>query len=78
MRFIVSTLAGIVVALLLFLLMNSLIGSRGGFDANQGTTRVIDIVRVKQDELTQRKRRPPKPPPVEEDVEDMIVAFPWS
>ncbi len=63
MRFMVSMLAGVVVALLLFLLMNSLIGSRGDFDADQGSTRIIDIVRVKQDELTQKKRRPPKEPP---------------
>lgn len=63
MRFLVSILLGTVVALLLFLLMNSLIGSRGGFDANQESTRIIDIVRVKQDELTQTKRRPPKEPP---------------
>ncbi len=30
---------------------------------NQDSITIIDIVRVKQDELTQTKRRPPKEPP---------------
>ena len=63
MRFLISTFAGVVVALLLFLLMNSLIDARGKFEADNTSLKMIDVVRVKRDELTQTKRRPPKKPP---------------
>jgi protein TonB len=65
MRYLVSVVAGLSVALLLFLLMHFLISGDKGIDktANQGA--VVDFIRVKEDEMTRLKERipPRKPPP---------------
>lgn len=65
MRFIASVVAGIVVALLLFLLMQALIGGRDGFERSADSGKVIEFVRVRPEEVVQTKERqvPKKPPP---------------
>lgn len=64
MRFMISVGAGILVALLLFLLMHALIGGREGFQRPEETGRVVDFVRVRADDVVQiRERRKPEPPP---------------
>ena len=65
MRFLVSIVSGVVVALLLFLLMHALIGGRDGFQRPEDTGRVVEFVRVRADEIVQTRERqvPKKPPP---------------
>lgn len=65
MRFLVSIVAGIFVALLLFLLMHALVGGRGGFQRPDDAGRMIDFVRVRAEEIVQTRERqvPRKPPP---------------
>lgn len=64
MRFIVSIGAGVLMALLLFLLMHTLIGGRDGFQRPNDTGQVVDFVRVRAEEIVQtRERRVPKKPP---------------
>ncbi|MGD9387453.1 MAG: energy transducer TonB [Gammaproteobacteria bacterium] len=64
MRFLLSVVSGVVVALLLFLLMHALIGGRDGFERPPDTGRVVEFVRVRADEIVQtRERRVPKKPP---------------
>lgn len=64
MRFIISIGAGILMALLLFLLMHTLIGGRDGFQRPEDTGQVVDFVRVRAEEIVQtRERRVPKKPP---------------
>ena len=68
MRFLISVGAGVLVALLLFLLMHALIGGREGFQRPDDLGRVVDFVRVRADDVVQlRERTPPeKPPPPDE------------
>lgn len=65
MRFLVAIVAGVFMALLLFLLMHTLIGGRDGFQRPGDTGRVVDFVRVRADEIVQTRERqvPKKPPP---------------
>jgi protein TonB len=65
MRFLLSIVSGVVVALLLFLLMHALIGGRDGFERPPDTGRVVEFVRVRADEMVQTRERqvPKKPPP---------------
>jgi protein TonB len=65
MRFLASVAAGVVVALLLFLLMQALIGGRDGFQRGADSGKVIEFVRVRPEEIVQTKERqvPKKPPP---------------
>jgi len=64
MRFIISIGAGVLMALLLFLLMHALIGGRDGFQRPEDTGQVVDFVRVRAEEIVQtRERRVPKKPP---------------
>lgn len=64
MRFLLSVGAGVLVALLLFLLMHTLIGGRDGFQRPDDSGRVVDFVRVRAEEIVQtRERRVPKKPP---------------
>lgn len=68
MRYLISIVLGVVMALLLFLLMHGLISGREGFDAADRGGKVIEFVRIRQDEITQIKERrvPKKPPPPKE------------
>ena len=64
MRFLLSIGAGVLMALLLFLLMHTLIGGRDGFQRPDDSGRVVDFVRVKAEDIVQtRERRVPKKPP---------------
>ena len=64
MRFLLSIGAGVLMALLLFLLMHTLIGGREGFQRPDDSGRVVDFVRVRAEEIVQtRERRVPKKPP---------------
>lgn len=65
MRFLLSIVSGVFVALLLFLLMHALIGGRDGFERPPDTGRVVEFVRVRADEMVQTRERqvPKKPPP---------------
>ena len=64
MRFIISIGAGVLMALLLFLLMHALIGGRDGFQRPEDTGQVVDFVRERAQEIVQtRERRVPKKPP---------------
>jgi protein TonB len=65
MRFLISIVSGVFVALLLFLLMHTLIGGRDGFKRPDDTGRVVEFVRVRADEIVQTRERqvPKKPPP---------------
>jgi protein TonB len=65
MRFLVAIVSRVVMALLLFLLMDALIGGRSGFERPEDTGRVVDFVRVRADEIVQTRERqvPKKPPP---------------
>jgi len=71
-RFGVSAISGIIVTFALLWLMQFLIAT--GKDALSESTdfRIMDFIRVKQDELVeQRDRKPPKPPEVEEKPPEM-------
>jgi protein TonB len=64
MRYVVSMLAGIVMAVLLFWLMQGLVANKKSFERQQDAGKLVDFVRVRQDELVQeRERKPPKKPP---------------
>lgn len=67
MRFLLSIAAGVLMALLLFLLMHALIGGRDGFERPEDSGRVVDFVRVRAEEIVQTRERrvPRKPPPPE-------------
>lgn len=71
-RYIFGVALGLVTTFLLFLMMQSMIYSdRNPFsDAIDG--RIVDIVRLDQDEEIEiKKRKPPKPPPPDEPPPDM-------
>jgi protein TonB len=65
MRFFASTLLGILVALLLFLLMHSLISGRSTVERDADSSVRLDFIKVNQDEIENLKKRapPPKPEP---------------
>lgn len=65
MRFLGAMLAGTVVALLLFLLMQALVGGRDGFERDATRGEMVDFVRVRSEEIMQTRERqvPRKPPP---------------
>ena len=66
MRFVVSTVVGLIIALLLFLLMHGLISGRPSIERDDESAVRLDFIKVAEDELTNVKKRapPPKPKPV--------------
>ena len=71
-RYVIGVTAGLVVTFFLFLLMQALIKSdKSPFsDADQG--RILDFVRLQEDqELVTKKRKPKPPPPPDEPPPDM-------
>ena len=68
MRLFIAAGAGLTVALLLFLLMNTLISGEQRFDRSGLGGNVVDFIRVRADEITQIKERlrPEQPPPPED------------
>ena len=66
-RYIVGVGLGAVVTLALFYLMQWLIASDGAELTEGADGRVLDFVRVEQDEQLQTKDRKPKPPPPPEE-----------
>ncbi len=64
MRYVVSILAGIVMSILLFWLMQGLVANKKSFERQQDAGKLVDFVRVRQDELVQeRERKITKHPP---------------
>lgn len=64
MRGVFALGGGVCIALLLFLLMNALVGGREGFERGAESGQVVDFVRVRAEEVVQaRERRPPREPP---------------
>lgn len=64
MRALFALAGGVCIALLLFLLMNALVGGREGFERDAASAQVVDFVRVRAEEAVQtRERRPPREPP---------------
>lgn len=64
MRLIAAVAGGICVALLLFLLMQALVGGRDGFERGPDSGKVVDFVRIRPEEIVQtRDRRLPREPP---------------
>lgn len=70
MRYLISLGAGVVMGLLLFLLMSTLISGGEGFVKDEGGGKIVDFIRIRQDEITNIKQRqkpkepePPKKPP---------------
>lgn len=65
MRFVGAAIAGSIVAMLLFLLMQALVGGRDGFQRGPDGGKVVEFVRVRPDEIVQTRDRqlPRKPPP---------------
>ena len=66
-RTLASTVGGVFVALVLFLVMNALItGGRGELRAAPAG-QIVDLIRVREEEIVQTKQRvrPKKPPPAE-------------
>jgi periplasmic protein TonB len=64
MRLLAAALGGVLVSLLLFLLMHALVGGRDGFERGADAGRVVEFVRVKQEQVVQtRERRVPREPP---------------
>ncbi len=68
MRFFIAAGAGLSVALLLFLLMNTLISGEQSFDRNALGGNLVDFIRVQPDEITRtiKRERPEEPPPPED------------
>lgn len=63
MKFVVSVFAGLVMALLLFLLMHSLISGRQGFNTGADAGKIVNFIRIKEDDIIDVKNRKPPPPP---------------
>jgi periplasmic protein TonB len=65
MRLIAAVAGGICVALLLFFLMQALVGGREGFERGPDTGKVVDFVRIRPEEAVQTRDRslPREPPP---------------
>ena len=61
MRIMLSSIFGVVISLLLFLLMHTLISGKADFKKDDGGGRYMDFIEVEQDELVNLKKRvPPK------------------
>ena len=67
-RLLASIAGGVLVALLLFLVMNILISGRHGWHGAVPAGQIVDLIRVQEEEVVQTKRRvrPKKPPPPKE------------
>jgi periplasmic protein TonB len=67
MRLFGAACGGVLVSLLLFLLMHALVGGREGFERGADAGRVVEFVRVKQEQVVQTRERqvPREPPPPE-------------
>jgi protein TonB len=63
MRFAVSTTLGIIVAILLFWLMDTLISGSGNVERSRDSAVRLDFIKVDQEELEQVKKREPPPEP---------------
>jgi periplasmic protein TonB len=63
MRFLISMILGILVALTLFLVMDGLISGRNSFDRDRNQAARLDFIQVDQDEFENVKRRTPPPKP---------------
>jgi protein TonB len=63
MRFVASTTIGVLVALLLFWLMDTLISGSDRLERNRDEAVRLDFIKVDQDELEQVKKREPPPEP---------------
>ena len=71
MRYFIFLGAGGVMGLLLFLLMSTLISGGKGYVKEEGAGKVVDFIRIRQDDITNIKQRqkpkeperPKKPPP---------------
>ena len=65
MRFFIAAGAGLSVALLLFVLMNALISGEQQIDRSALDGRLVDFIRVREEEIAQFKERvrPEEPPP---------------
>lgn len=63
MRFAISTLIGLVVALTLFLIMDSLISGRSAVQRDDDSSVRLDFIQVDEDELENIKKRTPPPEP---------------
>ena len=71
-RYVVGVAAGLVVTFLLFLLMQALIKSDKSPFSDAGQGRILDFVRLEDDqELITKKRKPIPPPPPDEPPPDM-------
>ncbi len=71
-RFGISTISGIIVTFSLLWLMQFLIATGKDALSDSADFRIMDFIRVKQDELVeQRDRKPPKPPEVEDKPPEM-------
>lgn len=63
MRFAASTTLGIIVAILLFWLMDTLISGSGNVERSRDSAVRLDFIKVDQEELEQVKKREPPPEP---------------
>ena len=67
LRSLASVAGGVVLAGLLFLVMNGLISPKRGHQSVPPSAQIVDLIRVQEEEIVQTKRRvrPEKPPPKE-------------
>ena len=71
-RFSLSALAGVIVTLALFYLMQALISGADSALTDENLGNLVDFVRVKQEqELETKQRKPKKPPPPDEPPPDI-------
>ncbi|MGH8496848.1 MAG: energy transducer TonB [Gammaproteobacteria bacterium] len=68
MRYVVSVIAGLAVALALFLLMHTLIGGGQEIAKPEDSGKVVNFIRIREEQMTQTKdrRKPPEPEEPEE------------
>jgi len=71
-RYVFGVVLGLVTTFLLFMIMQSIIKSDRNPFSDSINGRIVDIVRLDQDEeIEVKKRKPPKPPPPDEPPPDM-------
>lgn len=71
-RYAIGVVLGLVTTFLLFLMMEAMIRSDRNPFSDSFDGRIVDIVRLDQDEEIEiKKRKPPKPPPPDEPPPDM-------
>ncbi len=70
-RYLVSTILGVAVTLVLFLLMQSLIATGEGAYTESRSFRIVDFVRVDRDELVETRTDKPEKPPEPEAPPDI-------